>query len=98
MDILGKKKFLASCVVFVCLLASGCKSLELRYDEDGRPHTELTDILNKSGEIAGDIGSCVPGYGVVGGGAMLILSGVANGILSIVVRRRGRESRDEQGV
>ena len=95
MDILGKKKFLVSCVVFIYLLTSGCKFLELRYDEDGRPHTKLTDILSKSGEIAGDIGSCVPGYGVVGGGVLLILSGVANGILSVAVRRRGRKARDE---
>ena len=98
MGIMGKNKFLIGCVILACLMVSGCSCLDLRIDKDGKEHTKLTDILKKSGELIGAVSSCVPGYGVVSGGALLLLSGVANGILSIVVRRRGREARDEQGV
>lgn len=87
-----KNRFLVGGILVVCLMIAGCGSLELYTGEDGRPHTKLTDALGTSSEIVNTASGYVPGYGVIGGGVALLLSGMANGILSVVVKRHRRKT------
>lgn len=93
-----KNRFLVSGIFVAFLTIAGCESLEVYTGEDGQPHTQLTDAINTSSEIAKGIGSYVPGYGAIGGGAALILSGVANGILTILVRRNQKKNKSNEQV